>query len=352
LIILGGIRKRHLKRVIEGKWKPDDYIMVKKKEEAKKINLEKLKIDLSFDYHSSRFFSLLFLGIYVVAITIFCVQYSVIPGPEFLVLGILFYASYNKRTWSALKDWLPFVTVFISYEIMYSFVGTISLYNLHSGPRNFDIQIFGQLPSLILQQNFSFPVLDYLGAVFYGIYFFVPTIFAFIIWKKSPKNYWKYIVAFGVLTYAALITYLFYPVAPPWYQFNSAFTSSYTGPIVQRVLTTSVDVNLGIPVYRTLFDFLGGNLFAAFPSMHSAMPWLVFLFAFKIWKWKSLPVAIIPFGTWFSAVYLGEHYIVDVLGGIAYASIAFIAVEKILPLLSKRIDVLKRHMPVECKVDP
>jgi len=326
--------------------------MVKKEEEVKKLNLEKLKIDLNFDYHSSRFFSLLFLGIYVVAITIFCVQYSVIPGPEFLVLGILFYASYNKRTWSALKDWLPFVTVFISYEIMYSFVGTISLYNLHSGPRNFDIQMFGQLPSLILQQNFSFPVLDYLGAVFYGIYFFVPTIFAFVIWKKCPKNYWKYIVAFGVLTYAALITYLFYPVAPPWYQFNSVFTSSYTGPVVQRVLTTSVDVNLGIPVYRTLFDFLGGNLFAAFPSMHSAMPWLVFLFAFKIWKWKSLPVAIIPFGTWFSAVYLGEHYIVDVIGGIAYASIAFIAVEKILPLLSKRIDFLKRHMPVECKVDP
>jgi hypothetical protein len=48
--------------------------MVKKEEEVKKINLEKLKIDLNFDYHSSRFFSLLFMGIYVVAITIFCVE--------------------------------------------------------------------------------------------------------------------------------------------------------------------------------------------------------------------------------------------------------------------------------------
>ncbi len=319
--------------------------MVKKEEESKKLNLEKLKLELGFDYHSSRFFSLLFMGIYVIAITIFCVQYNVIPGPEFLVLGILFYASYNKKTWRALKDWLPFVTVFMSYEIMYSFVGTISLYNLHSAPRIFDMQLFGQLPSLILQQNFRFPFLDYMGAVFYGIYFFVPTIFAFVIWKKSPMNYWKYIVAFGVLTYAALITFLFFPVAPPWYEFNSAFTSSYAGPVVQRVLVSSVDVNLGLPVYKTLFDFLGGNLFAAFPSMHSAMPWLVFLFAFKIWKWKSLPVAIIPVGTWFSAVYLGEHYVVDVLGGIAYATIAFVAVEKLLPLLSSRISFLKKHVP-------
>ena len=323
--------------------------MVKKEEEPKKLNLEKLKLDLSFDYHSSRFFSLLFLGIYATAIGIFCVQYSIIPGPEFLVLGILFYTSYNQRTWRALKDWLPFVTVFISYEIMYSFVGTISLFNLHSGPRNWDVQLFSQLPSLALQQGFRFPALDYIGAVFYGIYFFVPTIFAYIVWKKSPKNYWKYIVAFGVLTYSALITFLFYSVAPPWYDFNSAFTSSYSGPVVERLLTTSVDVNLGIPVYKTLFDFLGGNLFAAFPSMHSAMPWLVFLFAFKIWKWKSLPVLVIPVGTWFSAVYLGEHYFVDVLGGIAYATLAFVAVEKILPLLSKKIDILKKHMPSETK---
>jgi membrane-associated phospholipid phosphatase len=309
--------------------------MVKRKEENKILNLEKVKHDLSFDYHSSRFFSLLFLGIYVVAITIFCIEYEVIPGPEFLVLGILFYASYNKRTWSALKDWLPFVTVFISYEMMYSFVGTISKFNLHTGPLNLDKQLFGQLPTVFLQQNFRFPVLDYMGAVFYGIYFFVPTVFAFIVWRKSPKNYWKYIVAFGVLTYSALITFLFYPVSPPW----------LAVPNVTRILTGSVDVNLGLPVYKTLFDFLGGNLYAAFPSMHSAMPWLVFLFAFKIWRWKSLPVVIIPVGTWFSAVYLGEHYFVDVLGGIAYATIAFVAVEKLLPVLSDRIDLLKKHVP-------
>ena len=318
--------------------------MVKKKEE-KKSKFEKLKGDLSFDYHSSRFFSLFFMAIYIIAITIFCIEYKIIPGPEFLVLGILFYASYNKRTWSALKDWLPFVTVFISYEIMYSIVGIISANNLHSGPQIFDLRLFGQIPSLILQQTFRFPVLDYAGAVFYGIYFFVPTVFAFVLWKKSPKNYWKYTVAFGVLTYAALVTFLFYPVAPPWWQYNAAFNPAYTGPSVIRILTDSVDVQLGLPVYRTLFDFLSANQFAAFPSMHSAMPWLVYLYAYKLWKWKSLPIAIIPVGTWFSAVYLGEHYFVDVIAGIVYATIAYIAVEKLLPILSSRIGFLRRHMP-------
>ncbi len=318
--------------------------MVEKKEE-KKSKLEKLKGDLSFDYHSSRFFSLIFMAIYIVAITIFCVEYNIIPGPEFLVLGILFYASYNKRTWSALKDWLPFVTVFISYEIMYSIVGTISANNLHSGPLAVDLRVFGQVPCLILQQSFRFPVLDYAGAVFYGIYFFVPTVFAFVLWKQSPRNYWKYTVAFGVLTYAALVTFLFYPVAPPWWEYNVAFNPAYTGSSIMRVLTSSVDVQLGLPVYRTLFDFLSANQFAAFPSMHSAMPWLVYLYAYKLWKWKSLPIAIIPVGTWFSAVYLGEHYFIDVIGGIVYATFAFIAVEKLLPVLSSKVGFLRRHVP-------
>jgi membrane-associated phospholipid phosphatase len=313
--------------------------MVKRKDDGvlnlEKLNLEKLKRDLNFDYHSSRFFSLVFLGIYIVAITLFCLEDNIIPGPEFLVLGILFFAAYNKRTWRALKDWLPFISVFISYEIMYSVVGTFSLSNTHGGPHAWDLDLFGRLPSLVLQQTFRFPVLDYVGAFFYSIYFFVPTIFAFILWRKSPRNYWKYLIAFGVLTYGALITFLFYPVAPPW----------IAVPNVLRILTGSVDPSLGVPVYKTLFDFLSPNLYAAFPSMHSAIPWLVFLFAFKVWRWKSLPVLALPVGTWFSAVYLGEHYVVDVLGGIAYATVAFIAVEKLLPLLSARIGFLRRHVP-------
>lgn len=315
--------------------------MVKEKE-AKD---NKFKLDLKkFDYHSSRFFALLFPTLYLIAMSIFCVLYQIIPGPEFLVLGILIYAAYNQRSWRVVKDWLPFITVFISYQIMYSVVGFIAN-NLQLGPLNFEVGLFGQVPSLILQQTIRLPVLDYMGAFFYSIYFFVPTVFAFIIWKKSPKNYWKYIVAFGILSYAALITYLFYPVAPPWFQLDATYNLAYSGPQVVRILIASVDVNLGIPVYRTLFDFLSPNLFAAFPSMHSAMPWLVFLFAFKIWRRKALPVLLLPVGTWFSAVYLGEHYLVDVLGGIAYATVAFIAVEKILPVLTKRNNFLKKHVP-------
>jgi membrane-associated phospholipid phosphatase len=67
------------------------------------------------------------------------------------------------------------------------------------------------------------------------------------------------------------------------------------------------------------------------------LPFLISLFAIKIWKVKALPILIFPVGVWFSAVYLGEHYVIDILGGILYAVAAFVVVESVIPFLSKRL---------------
>jgi membrane-associated phospholipid phosphatase len=291
--------------------------------------------EAKFDYRSSRFLGLFFPAIYAVALAIICIMYSIIPGPEFLVLVFLIYAAYNNWTRRFVKDWVPFIALFLSYEAMFGIVGIIAKYNLHGGPLNLELQLFGQIPSIVLQNLCRLPLLDYMGAIFYSLHFFVPTIFAFFLWRKSPKNYWNYLIALALCTYSSLVTFLVYPVAPPW----------YAVPGVDRILTSSVDASLGIPVYKTVFDLLSSNQFAAFPSMHSALPWLISLFAIKVGKVKALPILIFPFGVWFSAVYLGEHYIVDVLGGIAYATFAFIVAEAVLPRLAKRSSFLKRHLP-------
>jgi membrane-associated phospholipid phosphatase len=295
-----------------------------------------------FDPRSSRFLAIAFPVIYVIALGAFCLVYGIIPGPEFLILCFFIYAAYNNWSRRFIKDWIPFITIFLSYEAMYGVVGTISKYYLHSGPYNAEMFLFGSIPSLTLQHAIRLPALDYMGAVFYSVHFFAPTLFGFLLWRESPKNYVKYTIALGITTYAALITFLFFPVAPPWWQLNSAYNSLYTGPPVIRILTASVDKNLGIPVYRTIFDFFGANQFAAFPSLHSALPWVIALFALKIWKAKALPILILPVGVWFSAVYLGEHYVVDVLAGFAYATLAFAFVEIVLPRLQDRYPKLLR----------
>ncbi len=208
---------------------------------------------------------------------------------------------------------------------MYSLVGAVAGIVHVSEPIVAELQLFGSIPTVILQQLYRMPILDYMGAVFYSLHFFAPTIFGFFLWRNASKYYHKYTIALAILTYSALITFLIFPVAPPWYGVDG----------VTRVLF-DVDASLGVPVYRTLYDFLQPNQFAAFPSLHSALPWLIALYALKIEKIKALPILAFPFGVWFSAVYLGEHYIVDVLGGIAYATIAFIIAEKLIPYIQLR----------------
>jgi membrane-associated phospholipid phosphatase len=261
-------------------------------------------------------------ALYVLVLSIFCLTYNVIPGPEFLVLCFFIYAAYNKRSKRFVKDWIPFVTLFISYQAMYGLVGAVSGIVHVSDPITAELQLFGSIPTVLLQQLYRMPVLDYLGAFFYSVHFFAPTVFAFLMWRTDSKYYYKYTAGLAVLTYSALITFLVFPVAPPWYGVNG----------VTRILF-DVDKSLGVPVYRTIYDFIEPNQFAAFPSLHSALPWLITLFALKVGKARALPILIFPFGVWFSAVYLGEHYIVDVLGGIAYATMAFILAEKIIPYI-------------------
>jgi membrane-associated phospholipid phosphatase len=289
---------------------------VQKEDKAQAVN-EKKVIP-----RSSGVLAIALPALYVLVLSVFCVTYSVIPGPEFLVLCFFIYAAYNKRSKRFVKDWIPFVTLFISYQAMYGLVGAVTGIVHVSEPITAELELFGSIPTVMLQQLYRMQFLDYMGAFFYSIHFFAPTIFAFLLWRSAPKYYYKYAAGLAVLTYSALITFLVFPVAPPWYGVNG----------VTRILF-DVDNSLGAPVYRTIYDFIEPNQFAAFPSMHSALPWLISLFALKIGKTKALPILIFPFGVWFSAVYLGEHYIVDVLGGIVYATVAFVIAEKLIPYI-------------------
>jgi membrane-associated phospholipid phosphatase len=279
--------------------------------------------NLQIDDHSTYSLGIVFIAIYLAVLGVFCVTYNVFPGPEFVIVCFFIYAIYRKWTRRFIKDWIPFVALFLAYEAMYGIADNISRI-VHSRELiSAELQMFGTIPTLVLQQFYRNPVLDYLGAFFYSLHFIIPTVFGFILWKYSHENYRKFTFALLVCTYSALLTFLLYPSAPPWFAVKA-----------ERILF-QIDHNIGVPIYTTIFEFIQPNPFAAFPSLHATYPWLVSLYAIKIKRIKALPILIIPLGVWFSAVYLGEHYIIDLLGGVAYATFAFILVEKIIPRLPR-----------------
>jgi membrane-associated phospholipid phosphatase len=275
------------------------------------------------NYYSARVLSVVLPAVYASVLCFFCILYRTIPGPELIVLCFFIYAAYNKRTRRFAADWIPFVALFLSYEAMNGLVGGLAGSVHVVEPMAADIRLFGSVPTLVLQRLFRTPFLDYLGAFFYSLHFVAPTVFGFILWKYRYRNFQKYTLVLAVGTYGALLTFLFYPTAPPWYGVNAT-----------RILL-QVDNGLGIPFFRTMFDYVSSNPFAAFPSLHAMYPWIISLYAFQIKKTKALPILVFPVGVWFSAVYLGEHYVIDIIGGILYGTCAFLLVEKLVPYLAR-----------------
>jgi len=274
------------------------------------------------DDHSTYRLGRVFLIVYLAILSVFCVVNNVFPGPEFIFLCFFIYAVSIKWTRRFVKDWFTFVALFLAYEAMYGIADNISGIVHINELVSAESQMFGMIPTLVLQQSYRSLFLDYLGAFFYSLHFVIPTVFAFILWKYSNGNYKKYTLAFLVCTYSALITFLLYPSAPPWFAVKA-----------NRILF-QIDHYIGVPVYTTIFDLIQPNPFAAFPSLHATYPWLISLYAIKIKGKRALPILLFPVGVWFSAVYLGEHYIIDLLGGIAYSTLSFFLVEKLIPRFS------------------
>ncbi|MBO3802761.1 MAG: inositol phosphorylceramide synthase [Candidatus Brockarchaeota archaeon] len=262
---------------------------------------------------------IVFSAIYLVLLIVFCLRFGVYPRLEFFVAGFLIYAIHRKWSRRFMKDWAPFTTLFMAYEAMYGIADNVSAIVHVNELISAEFLMFGAIPTLMLQQFYRNPIFDYVGAFFYSLHFIAPTTFGFILWKRSPKDYWRYSIAFLLCSYGALMTFVMYPSAPPWFGLKAS-----------RILF-QIDREIGVPVYSTIIDYVQPNPFAAFPSLHAAYPWLISIYAIKIKRVKALPILLIPAGVWFSAVYLGEHYIVDLLGGVAYSTFAFVFVEKLLP---------------------
>ena len=90
-------------------------------------------------------------GIYLVALSIFCVTYQVFPGPDFLVFCFLLIAAHAKRTRRFIRDWIPFVTFFLAFEAMRGIADNITGIVHISELINAEMQIFGSIPNNCLK---------------------------------------------------------------------------------------------------------------------------------------------------------------------------------------------------------
>jgi membrane-associated phospholipid phosphatase len=181
----------------------------------------------------------------------------------------------------------------------------------------------GALPTHVLQEWWWSGSVRWHDFFFYGLYtihFLTPFVLAVIIWKYRDHFYWRYLGAFVALNFAAFATYLAFPAAPPW----MASELGHIEPL--RQIQRDIWGVMGLS-YSQLYPRMSPNLVAAVPSLHSAYPLLIALVASRLFGFRRTHwLYLYPVAMWVGVVYLGEHYVIDVVFGAGYALAAYLLI--------------------------
>jgi len=264
---------------------------------------------------------------YVAMILVLMVARGAYMSPDLFVILALVVAVVIGRARLFLRDWLPFLAIFLGWESMRGLADELGA-TVHSEDVIALERFFfaGRIPSEELQAAFHVPgqvnVLDLATTFLYVAHFALPLVVAFTFWVLERRLFYRYLLALMLMSFAAFICYVLIPVAPP------RFAGSFGPPLAVEDIARSTFIQLHFaPVTTWLYGSISGNPVAAFPSLHSAYPVLAFLFARTRWPRASLILLVWSAAIWFSVVYLGHHYVIDVVAGIFFAIGAYAALQ-------------------------
>jgi membrane-associated phospholipid phosphatase len=253
--------------------------------------------------------------------------------PEWVVLALLVIAIALGRGRTFIADWGPFLILFFAYEAMRGFASKTGFapHDLSGLERwVFD----GTLPTITLQHAFYRPEVvslqDVVAMFFYFMHFPLPIVVGFVFWVRSREHYRRFVGALLLMALLSFVTYLFWPSAPPWIQFKQ-------DDVIHKILNETVDKLWGKNyVVSPLYSHLNPNQYAAFPSLHAAFPALAAVYAWSRYRALSLVLIAWTVAVGISIVYLGEHYVVDILDGLLYVAAATIIVETVTRWRARR----------------
>lgn len=294
-----------------------------------------------------RAFTLGLFIIYMVIMTGIMIWQGIGMAPDRYAFILLFPTLLFNRTRNFILDWIPFLFILLSYDFLRGFADNLLSRVHYQELINFDLLMFGALPTVVLQQwlfNPNSPAwYDYFFTIIYFLHFALPLTFGYILWLYNRGYFRQFVTGILILSYAGLFTYIIYPAAPPWLAQEKGYIQG-----VQKILDqtlTAFPQRWDVP---TIYHSFNPNQTAAIPSLHAAYPFLIFLFLVKFFKEKGLLFLPYPLIVWFMIVYLGEHYFLDVILGIIYALLSFIVTDQVIhnprlrPYLLYPFHLLKR----------
>jgi membrane-associated phospholipid phosphatase len=239
------------------------------------------------------------------------------------------------RGWRAfgkvLVDWLPFTVVLMVYDLSRGLATAVGMPLNESDVAHLERTLFGgTVPTVWLQDHFYSPTsvhwYDAAATVIYTSHFLATPILAAVLWLRDRTAWLSYVTRVVILSLAGLATYVLFPEAPPW----MAAQDHVIAPVARLSARGWEWLHLGhVKTLLAAAQRDGSNPVAAMPSLHTALATMVALYVGarirSRWRWL---LVLYPVAMGLSLVYLGEHYVVDVVAGVFYAVVVHTLVSR------------------------
>jgi hypothetical protein len=253
-----------------------------------------------------------------------------IRGDQLFLIGfylLLFYG--NEKT----RKFIIGFSIFIVYWIVYDSMRILPNYEVSpvriQEPYLLEKSLFGiSMNDLVYTPNEYFDLvqtrfLDIVSGLFYLNWVPVPLAFGVYLYYKNKRLFTQYSLVFLFANLLGFVIYYLYPAAPPWYVDLYGF-DLHLGVQGNSAGLARFDELTGIPVFASLYN-KNANVLAAIPSLHAAYPVIVLYYGIRNkLGWVNALFVLFMLGIWFSAVYSGHHYIIDVLLGAVVAVVTIV----------------------------
>jgi membrane-associated phospholipid phosphatase len=202
----------------------------------------------------------------------------------------------------------------------------------------------GELPTVRLQRAFSKPGtvnrMERALALSHWVWFLTPhTTLAYILWRDPDRFPSAAARMYAVFDIGAVF-YWTVPTAPPWWAAKHGYLEDRRVD-VRRMMIEYGPVFWG-DLWEPLYDFLGGNPLAAMPSLHFATSFMGAQLLSEVGPGAGLVGWSYALWLGLALVYLGEHYLIDLLAGAALTQTIRGAAPRMVPATRRLGGVLER----------
>ena len=228
-----------------------------------------------------------------------------------------------------IRDFLPFIIGILVYEELRGVAHLLRPDPYYLPHLKFDeFILFGHNGTVVLQNLLwtgHVTWYDQILGLLDRAHFIVPPTLLLLIWLENRPLYYRAMLTIvGASMLGALIFFL-YPAAPPW-------AASQIGllPEMTKIGYAQADASPISASKSWIESLMLGNPYAAVPSLHTAYSTLVAIFALAWRRRVGYVLCIYPLAMYFTIVYFADHYISDILVGIAVAVFVWWAVGRLI----------------------